>query len=202
MTFQDYIACHDCDLLHRRRELPPGAIAVCRRCGAVLMRNRSHDIDRPLALALSGLIFFVIANFFPFLTMSLEGQIQETTLISGVIELYRQHLPLVALLVLGTGIVFPLLELSGWIYILLPLKFNRVPWQMAAVFRLVNSLRPWAMMEVFLLGILVAMVKLLKLAEIIPGTGLFGFVVLIFILAATAASLNPESIWKRLPIQA
>jgi len=202
MISPNYIACHECDLLHRRPELPPGATAVCRRCGAVLYRNRSESPDLPLALALSGFLFFILANYFPFLTMMVEGQIQETTLLTGIVELYQEKMPLLALLVLVTGIVFPFLELCGLIYIFAPLKFNRTAWRTATVFRLLIGLKPWAMMEVFLVGILVAMVKLLKMADIIPGIGLFAFLALIFLIAATAASVNPESVWKRLPIQA
>jgi paraquat-inducible protein A len=201
MNSPNYIACHECDLLHRRPGLPPGATAVCRRCGAVLCRNRSVSPDLPIALALSGILFFILANYFPFLTMTVEGQIQETTLVTGVVELYQAEMPLLALLVLATGIVFPFVELCGLIYILVPLKFNRIPWHMATVFRCLIALKPWAMMEVFLLGILVAMVKLLKMADIIPGIGLFAFLVLIFLIAATAASVNPESVWQRLPIR-
>lgn len=201
MSYQEYIACHECDLMHRRCPLPSGASALCRRCGAVLYRNLSRSADLPLALALSGIVCFIIANYFPFLTMSVEGQVQETTLVSGVVELYRQKTPLLAMLVLATGIAFPIVELCGLTYILIPLKLNRTPWKMAAVFRLLIALRPWAMMEVFLLGILVAMVKLLKMADIIPGIGLFAFLVLIFLIAATAATVNPESVWERLPVK-
>jgi paraquat-inducible protein A len=83
---------------------------------------------------------------------------------------------------------------------LLPLKFNRVPWGMAGIFRLVRSLQPWGMTEVFLLGILVSIVKLAGMAAVIPGAALFAFLVLIFVVAATAASLNPDIVWKRLTI--
>ena len=200
MALDSYIACHDCDLLHRRAHLPSVGVATCSRCGAVLYRNRRNSLDRTLATAVCGVILFFIANFFPFLTLSFEGQVQETTLITGVVELYSQGMPPLALLVLATGILFPLVELSGLIYLLLPLKFNHKPWGMALVFRVVRSLQPWGMTEVFLLGILVSMVKLASMASVIPGAALFAFLALIFVVAATAASLNPDIVWEQIEI--
>lgn len=201
MDLDTYVACHDCDLLHRRQPLTTVGEATCSRCGAVLYRNRRNSLDRTLAMAISGLILFFIANLFPFLTLSFEGQIQETTLITGVLELYRQGMIPLALLVLATGILFPLFELTGLIYLLLPLKFNRIPWGVAPVLRVVRSLQPWGMTEVFLLGILVSIVKLAGMAAVIPGAALFAFLALIFVVAATAASFNPDIVWERLTIE-
>ncbi len=195
-----YIACHDCDLLHRRQPLPPGGVAACSRCGTVLYRNRRNSLDRTLAMAVCGLILFIIANLSPFLTLKFEGQTQETNLVTGVMELYRQGMVPIALLVLATGIAFPLLELTGLIYLLLPLKFDRTPWGMAGVFRVIRALQPWGMTEVFLLGILVSIVKLAGMATVIPGAALYAFLALIFVVAATAASLDPDIVWDRVKI--
>jgi paraquat-inducible protein A len=135
------------------------------------------------------------------LTLKMDGQIQETILVSGVIELFRQGMPVLASLVLATGIVFPLLELGGLAYVLIPLKFNCRPWAMATIFRLVSALKPWGMTEVFLLGILISMVKLSERADIVPGAALYAFLGLVFVIAATAASLNPDRVWQRMPVK-
>ncbi|WP_054034360.1 paraquat-inducible protein A [Desulfatitalea tepidiphila] len=195
-----YIACHDCDLLHRRQPLPPAGVATCSRCGTVLYRSRRNSLDRTLAMAVCGLILFIIANLSPFLTLKFEGQTQETNLVTGVMELYRQGMVPIALLVMATGIAFPLLELTGLIYMLLPLKFDRTPWGMAGVFRVIRALQPWGMTEVFLLGILVSIVKLAGMATVIPGAALYAFLALIFVVAATAASLDPDIVWDRVKI--
>jgi paraquat-inducible protein A len=92
----------------------------------------------------------------------------------------------------------PLLELTGMLYVLLPLKFNQRPWKLSFIFRLVRKFKPWGMMEVFMVGILVAFVKLSKMASIIPGIALYAFLTLIFVLAASAASLDPHIVWDRL----
>ena len=192
------IACHECDLLQQRQPLPMGATARCARCGAVLYRRKRNSLDRVLALTTAGLILFIVANVYPFLTFRIEAQIQETTLITGIIELYHQGVWIVAGVVLLTSIVVPLLELTGMLYVLLPLKFNRRPWKLPLFFRAIRNFKPWGMLEVFMVGILVAIVKLSKMASIIPGTALYAFMILIFVLAASAASLDPHLVWKRL----
>jgi paraquat-inducible protein A len=167
------IACHECDLLHHVRPLPVGTQARCTRCGAVLYRRRRNSLDRTLALNVAGLILFALANSFPFLAMKFEGQYQQIVLLTGIRELYRQGLPEIAVLVLLTTIISPLVQLTGLFYVLLPLKLDRLPPAVWRVFRWVRSLQPWSMLEVFMLGILVALVKLAKMADIIPGISLF-----------------------------
>jgi len=192
------IACHECDLLHQRRSLPPDGTARCVRCGAALYRRKRNSLDRVLALTVAGLILFIIANVYPFLTFRLEAQIQKTNLITGVMELYQQGMWIVAGVVLVTTIVMPLFELTGMLLVLVPLKLGRRPWKLALLFRTIRSFRPWGMMEVFMIGILVAVVKLVKMANIIPGMALYAFMVLIFVLAASAAALDPHIVWKKL----
>jgi len=167
------------------------------RCGAVLYHQKKDSLDRTLAFTIAGLILFVIANTYPFLAIKSEGLMQQTTLMTGVKELYAQRMEALALLVLFTSILAPAVHLVGMLYVLLPLKFNRLPRMLPRVFRLVQGLQPWGMMEVFMLGILVSVVKLAKTATVVPGIALYSFLVLIFVMAASAASLDPKLIWKR-----
>lgn len=190
------IACHDCDLLHRLPPLQAHEAAKCVRCRALLHRHRSDSVNRTLALALAAFIFFVIANYFPFLSLRIGGQIQETTLITGAIALYRNDMEPLAILVAFTSILAPLIQIAGLLYVLLPLKYGRLPRKLAIVFRLVLGIQPWAMMEVFMLGILVAIVKLVKMATIVPGLALYAFMALIFLLAASLSSLDPHRVWE------
>lgn len=191
------IACHECDMLHRIKPLPAGGIAQCMRCGAVLYRRKKNSLDRTLALTIAGLIFFVVANTYPFLGMKSGGLEKETTLITGMLELSAQGMEGLALLVFFTSVLAPLFYLVGVLYVLIPLKVNRLPWNLPVVFRLVQGLQPWGMMEIFMLGILVSIVKLAKMATIVPGIALYAFLVLIFVMAASAASLDPHLIWER-----
>jgi paraquat-inducible protein A len=191
------IACHECDLLHQRQPLPRGGTARCARCGAKLYSRIRNSLDRVLALTIAGLVLFMVANVYPFLTFRLEAQVQETTLISGVMALYDQGMWIVAAVVFLTSILVPLLQLTGMLYVILPLKFNQRPWGLPVFFRVVRGFKPWGMMEVFMVGILVSFVKLAKMATLIPGTALYAFLVLIFVLAASAASLDPHIVWDR-----
>lgn len=192
------IACHECDLLHRSRPDTEGSTATCQRCGAVLYRHKRNSLDRTLAWAVAGLILFVVCNTHPFLALKKEGLVQETTIISGIKELFHQGMFELSFLVLFTSILAPLLQLSGMIYVLLPLKVNRIPWKMAVVFRFLQTIQPWSLMEVFMLGILVSVVKLTKTATVVPGIALYSFLALIFVLAATTASFDPRIVWQKL----
>jgi len=192
------IACHECDLLHRIQPLPDGGAARCVRCDALLYYQKKDSLDRTLALTIAGLVLLIVANIFPFLAMKSKGLVRETTLITGIKGLYLQGMEALALLVFLTIILVPLVHIAGMLYVLVPLKRNRVPRNLALVFRFIRSLQPWAMMEVFMLGILVSYVKLGKMATIVPGLAVYSFVVLIFVLAGAAASLDPRIVWDRL----
>jgi len=198
MRTNSLIACHQCDLLHHVQPLKHGSVAQCMRCGAVLYRRKKNSLNRTLSLTTAGLILFVVANTYPFLAMKSEGLVQETTLIAGVKELYAQNMWGLAALVLLTTFLTPFIQLSGMLYVLLPLKFNRLPWRLPFIFRFLQSIQPWGMMEVFMLGILVAIVKLAKMASIIPGIALYSFAALILVLAGAMASLDPDIVWDRL----
>jgi paraquat-inducible protein A len=197
MTTDALIACHECDLLHRTSELPVGSTARCSRCGAVLYRQKRNSLDRTLTMVITGLILFVIANSYPFLSFKMEGIVQQTTLLTGVRLFYESGMHALALLVVLTTVVFPLAELLGLLYVLLPLKLDRVPWKMGSIFRFVRSIEPWGMMEVFMLGILASVVKLAQMASIIPGISMYAFAALIVVIAAAAASLDPRIVWDR-----
>lgn len=192
------IACHDCDLLHRQQPLPEKSKARCCRCGALLYVNAPQSIDHILAFAITGLILLLIANFYPFLSLESQGTILETSLITGAIILSKQSMAGVAMLVFLTSMLIPGTLLCALIYVLWPTRQGiRLP-AIRRVFRLAVALRPWSMTEVFLLGILVSVVKLAKLATIIPGTALFSFLALVFVLAAVSVLLNPHAIWEKM----
>lgn len=192
------IACHDCDALYPRPHLRPGQKLRCTRCGAVLLASKRNGLEKCLTLTLASLVLFLVANSFPLLAMNIEGRVQQSAIVSGVHELYRQGYGAMAAMVFVVSILAPALKILGVLYVLLPLRFRRrVPYA-AWVFRRVETLRPWSMTEVYLLGILVAVVKLADLARIEAGLALYCFAALIFFMAAADAALEPEEIWERL----
>ncbi len=175
---------------------------LCGRCGAVLYRHHPNSIDRSLSLTLAALVLFLLSNSFPFLAMKSGGLVQETTLLTGIRELWKQELQGLAILVMLTCVLVPLAQMLGLLYILLPLKLGLRPaFGAARVFRLVQEVAPWGMMEVFMMGILVALVKLGHMATIVPGISVFSFGALIFVMAAAFSCLDPQLLWDRLDLR-
>jgi paraquat-inducible protein A len=192
-----FIACHDCDLIHHINPLPAKGAAVCIRCGAVLYKHKPNSQERTLAFAFAALILFVLANSFPFLGLKIGAQVRQTTLITGIYELYRQGVQVIAILVLLTTVLVPFIQMMCLFYILLPLKFGRLPKRLPWVLRFFQRIQPWGMIEVFMVGILVSVVKLAKMAKIIPGISLYSFLALIFVLSAMTVSLDAHLIWQK-----
>ncbi len=196
MQYQEIIACHDCDLLQTLPVLKLGETALCIRCRAKLYKLKRNTLNKSLALTFTAIVLFAIANLYPFLSLNSQGQIIETTLISGSMALYHSGNILLSTMVLLTTILFPLINLAGMLYILLPLKVGKTPWNMCKLFRFLKSADPWGMLEVLLLGVIVASVKLGDLAVVIPGIALYSFSILIVVLAALDSALDPQLIFR------
>ncbi|HVP09122.1 MAG TPA: paraquat-inducible protein A [Burkholderiales bacterium] len=190
-------ACHECDLLQREVPLPAGGVARCVRCGAELYRDRPHSLDRALALTAGALLLFAIANCFPILGLALQGQVINTTLYDTVDRLWDEDMKSVAALVFATTIAMPALELGALAYLLAPVRFGRLPPHFALVFRVLQAVRPWGMVEVLMLGVLVSLVKLAHLAGVVPGIALWSFGALMLVMAALAAVFDPRALWER-----
>lgn len=197
MKKEHFIACHECDLIHELPDVPAGGVARCVRCDSTLHRPRKDSLNRTLALAMAGSILFVIANTFPFIAFKIGAQVRETSLATGIYELYSQHMGIIASLVLITVVIVPAINLCCLLYIILPLQLNRVPKFMVPVFRLYLLLKPWGMMEIFMLGIIVSGFKLIKMASLIPGLSLFAFFGLIFVLTTIIVTLDEHLIWEK-----
>ena len=197
MMIHRLIACHDCDLVQRIPEAFDTGVARCTRCGAVLREKKGYGIDYTLALTLAGLVLFFLVNTFPFLAFKVESQVRQTVLLTGILELYAHGMGPLAVLVLINTVAAPLIQLVCLLCILASLKFGYAPWPLPGMFRLVHRLQPWSMLDVFMLGILVSMVKLAKMAEIVPGVALYSFLAFIFVQAAIFAALDPHQIWEK-----
>jgi paraquat-inducible protein A len=197
MSPERWVACHDCDLLHRLGEIPEGSTARCGRCGGLLRKRARRSIERTLSLVMGAAVLFAIANLFPFLSFDMKGQETRTTLVTGVNDLWQQGYPELASLVLVTIFLAPMFQIAILLYVLLPLHRGRIPWQMPRALRLLRRVEPWSMMEVFMIGILVAIVKLLDMARIEPGLSLFAFVLLFVLITAAVTSLDPHAVWER-----
>jgi paraquat-inducible protein A len=197
-TQHTLIACHECDLLHRVHELHYGERARCSRCGAALYAKKRDSFEHTIILALTSLILFTLANVFPFMTFELNGRVQQSLLATGVQEFFERDMWMLGFLVLAASILFPALKILGMLYVLVPLEYNRRPWNAALVFRMVEQCQTWAMMDVYLLGVIVAVVKLSDLATLVPGVAIYSFVALIMALAAADSALDPHAVWEKM----
>ncbi len=191
----DTVVCPGCDAVYARAELQPREVAHCARCGTEIGRHPGAQESRILPLTVTSLIMFAIANLFPIVEIELQGLRSQTTLAGAVVVLGAEGMSVVALLVLATTILFPLLQLCILVYLLIPLRREHRPLGFAILVRLMQSLRPWGMIEVFLLGVLVAVVKLSSMATVVPGPALWAFVALTVTLTAVL-SFNPGAFWE------
>ena len=192
----DLIACHECDLLQTEPQLAPGETARCARCKAFLARNPPDSIDRTLALTLCAAILYVLANVYPLVGLEMQGRRVEVTLFEAVQVLWRNGMGPVAGLVFVTALLFPVLELLMILLVLVPLRLGRVSPKLAAFFRLVRSVQPWGMTEVFLLGMLVSLVKLSHLASVILGTAFWAMAALIVALTLAGRAFDTRLLWQ------
>lgn len=191
----DTVVCPGCDAVYSRAPLHPRDVAHCPRCGTELGRHPGQQERRILPLTVACLIMFAIANLFPIVEIELQGLRSQTTLAGAVVVLGAEGMSPVALLVLATTILFPLLQLCILAYLLIPLSREHRPVGFALLVRAMQSLRPWGMIEVFLLGVLVAIVKLSSMATVVPGPALWAFVALTVMLTAVI-SFNPGAFWE------
>ncbi|MGB0713230.1 MAG: paraquat-inducible protein A [Gammaproteobacteria bacterium] len=189
-------ACHDCDGLYRTapdHDRPHRA--ACPRCGATLYRILPNGLDRALALQLTVLMLLAMVNLSPFLALELGGRVEQTHLISGSWALTRLGQWELGVIVALTSVVFPLLTALGWLYLLIPLRLGIRPRHLGPVFRWTRALAPWSMISVFMLGVIVAAVKLLEMANVIPGVGLFALIALLIVSSAARAYESADIIW-------
>ena len=167
------------------------------RCGALLRKRPRNGLEHTLALAFAAAVLFVVANSFPFLSFDMKGRVTETNVMTGIIDLYNGGKAEIATLVAVTIEIAPAAQLGLLLYVLVPLRLGRIPWRLPHAFRLLRHAQSWSMIEVFLIGILVAITKLMGMASIVPGLALWSFALLMIVLAGAMSSFDPESVWER-----
>ena len=194
--------CHECDALQRVPVVEPGNDANCVRCKSRLFRNPKGGIDKPLAFVIASMILFVVANVFPIMTLTIVG-VKLTTTISGAAYIFMQQgSPELAAIVWLPSVLIPGVIISGLFYVLFSIRFQ-MNWRYTKpILVLISRLLPWGMMDVFMLGILVSMVKLVALADVVIGTGFYAFAILVVLYAGTIASLETHTLWESLKDQA
>ncbi|WP_175907905.1 MULTISPECIES: paraquat-inducible protein A [Burkholderia] len=194
-TFPDLIACEHCDSVYRRRPLSRHQVAHCERCGAVLERASSMDVDRWLAMTVAAGVVFVIANACPVIRISLAGRYSETTLWQAAVALAQGPAAPIAIPAALAIVIVPCLQIALLTWLLAFARVGRCAPGFAVLMRVLATLRPWSMLEVGLLGILVAIVKLSSLVAIVPGAGIWATAVLM-VLVTLIAGRDVTRLWS------
>lgn len=191
-------ACHECDLLQLIPEQTGITRLKCSRCGAELHHHQSVDHEKPLALMMAVSILFLVANSFPIIGIETAGIEQSTTILGAVQCLWQEHMRLVAGLVLFTTLIAPGLEIMALTVLLTCLQFHLRPPGLRSLMRVAVRSRPWSMVEVFVMGVLVSVVKLSHLAQIYAGIALWSYGLLILLFAAAMSLVNPQALWAEI----
>ncbi len=189
-----YLVCEHCDAVYRNRAVARDDLLRCRRCGAVLARGHSLPLDGELALALGALLTFLIGSLSPIVTLELRGIHTEASLLHATWITWQEGAHLVATLSVATAFVFPLGVILLHLWVLVPLVSGRPVPALAPVMRLLGWMLRWSMVEVFMLGVLVAVVRSAGVTNVVLGAGIFAYTALTVLLTALHAA-GLQGLW-------
>lgn len=191
------LACPECDALLSVEESVLSAFH-CPRCRCIVVRRAARTLDSARAFYLAASFLFLLANLFPILEIRVSHAAVETTLAGAALTLHGEHMTVIALLVAGTTLVIPAIELLCTSWMLAVAESHHHPGILRLLFRVRQRLRPWNMLEIFVLGVMVALVKLAGLASVVPGTGLWCMAAFMVAHAAASHVLDPQVFWHEL----
>jgi paraquat-inducible protein A len=169
------------------------------RCGSTVRQGPHGSLALTAALAIAALILYIPANLYPILIMHFYGAYSENTVWDGVVSLAEHNQWFVALIVFLASIAIPVLKLVGLLYLVITARFRlgRRLRDRTRIYRFIDVVGPWAMLDVFLLAVLVALVKLGQIATIVPGPGLVAFSAVVVLTMLASASFDPRTIWEK-----
>jgi len=198
MAHPTLLSCNTCGLLQRVDALAPRAVAECARCGSRLIDGPHGSLQLTAALALAALVLYVPANIYPIMRMHFHGAYTESTVWDGVVKLAEMGQWFVAVVVFLASIVVPVIKLAGLLYLVVTIRFGlgRRLRDRTRVYRFIDVIGPWAMLDVFLLAALVGLVQLGQIATVLPGPGLIAFAAVVVLTLLATASFDPKNIWQ------
>ena len=197
LTDDRLVVCPDCDLLQRLPEIEPGGSARCPRCDHQIWHRVEDSLDRCLALALAAAVLYVVANSVPMLGLTAVGHAASTTVLGGAQQLWQDGREVVAALVLFTAVIAPALQIGFMLAIVAGARRPVPPDWVRTLLRYHPTTCTWSMIEVMMLGVLVALIKIADYAKVVPGLALFALGALIVLLAALQATFDPREVWRR-----
>jgi len=192
------IACQQCDALYDTPMLKQGQSAICTRCGSMLTERKVDSIERSFFWSLAGIILSVPAILLPIMGVTLVGQYHHASLLDCILVLIDRGFIMIATLVFLFTLAIPVVRLLGAFYITYSFKFNRLKPALLYFFRAHHYLDNWAMLNVFLLGIVVSMYKLLDDTELSVNMGLLAFILWLICSTMASSALDQDYIWQEL----
>jgi paraquat-inducible protein A len=177
--------------------LPPRAKAHCVRCGHTLAKQPADPRDLPLALTLAATIIFILANCTPLMDLSVVGRTASTTIIGGAYEMWLQDERMTGALVGFCAVLAPAGYLVFMLTLLLAVRRTPAPWWAGEMLRWAHHLQLWSMLEVMMLGILVALIKIAELATVTAGIGMYSVGAVMLLIPAIMVNFDPREIWQR-----
>ena len=191
----NYIICHKCHSLYQNVPIAEGSKALCSKCGVVLYHHDGKLIDNGLALSITGLIFFILANTFPLIKIEILGSESFISISSMIVSLITSGYYLVGLFVAYLIFIFPLMIFILYILIFTLLKMGKGEALSKKLLILLSRILPWHMSDIFLISILVAMVKLFALAQIHIGTSFWTLIVFVLIDTYITRNIHLGELW-------
>ncbi len=188
--------CPDCGLLQRVPQLANNGEADCLRCDAVLRRARPDSLNKALALTLAALVLYLVAITAPFLTVDIVGQRRSTTMLSLPAGFLEEGAWELALIVGVTAIVAPLVKIGVMLSVMVGVRLANPPKILPQIFKWYRRIGPWAMVEVFLLGVFVAFTRLGAIATVDVGVALYAVAALMIVMILADYYLDADGIWE------
>ena len=196
MSSPPLVICECCDAVYRRVPLAGRGVARCARCSAPLYRGGHIDLNGMLALTVTAALVFLIANCYPLMQLEVGGKSSAETLWGIIVSTWDSNVSPLAVVAALTVFFFPLLQIVLYGWVLLELREGRVPVPFIGIMHALRQMRHWTMVEVFMLGMLVAVVKLGAMATSTPELGMWGFALLTLLLTLLN-SQDLEQLWQR-----
>ena len=191
----NFVICHKCFTLNEEIPIKEGSKACCSECGAVLYRYDRKLIDHSLALSLTGLIFFVLANLFPLIQIDILGSEQFITIPKTIISLFENGFYIVGFVCVFLIFIFPLMIFLINILLFTLLKMERGEKLTKELLILLSHITPWSMADIFFISLLVALVKLIAFGQIHIGISFWALMIFVLIDIYITKSLHLSEIW-------
>lgn len=199
VSFDDLIACPSCDWLHYRTLIKKGSRASCARCKHELYSRKPFSVDRTLAAALAGIVFLLLSLSLPFLSLSRGGLSSSISVLDAVGALWLSDMRWLGILSLALIALLPFVRLCLLIWVMFRLRYRLgVLPSMRFAMRWAEKLEPWAMAEIFMVGVVVSLVKIADLATLTVGPAFWSLLGLILTTSLISIFFCKDSVWQLL----